>query len=574
MLRMALAALLAGLCGVAAAQPEGGPLAREWAARHAGAETYPERREAADWLQGAVVKAHGEDSAYRESAGSLLAAIAHSEEALSVRREAIQQLGVLAVDASVASLALLVPDPAVGDDARMALEQIGTPAAAQALIAAISGVPAAVKPAVVQSLGKMSVPDVLPYLKELATSGMGAVKWAAFAAATERGVLPNTLFSASRDFSGAERAAYRRGWLRAAEHLLDQGEPERAADIYVRLARTAEAGHIQCAVLVGLAAARSEQLLPVALGWIRTPGTARCARRLLVETDVPGTDVVARLRQALDVAPGMSPAVEPIIQARLAREAADVNAVRVLPNAHAHNDYYHDRPLLDALAHGFCSIEADVFARDGDLMVAHDADEIDPERTLRALYLEPLLQRVRRYGGRVYPNGPTVYLLIDFKTGPEETWPILQEQLAEYEEMLTVFTEGGIDYGAVTVVLSGASPREAVEALPRRLASIDGRLPDLDVNPPVPLVPVVSMPWNSVVGAKYQRDPLDERARARLAEFVERAHAQNRKTRLWAAPQRPDVWDEMLAAGLDFINVDNLGAFAAYTQERRAAGGG
>ena len=35
--------------------------------------------------------------------------------------------------------------------------------------------------------------------------------------------------------------------------------------------------------------------------------------------------------------------------------------VRGLPRAHAHNDYMHERPLYDALSHGFGSIEADVF---------------------------------------------------------------------------------------------------------------------------------------------------------------------------------------------------------------------
>ena len=36
-----------------------------------------------------------------------------------------------------------------------------------------------------------------------------------------------------------------------------------------------------------------------------------------------------------------------------------------LGQAHAHNDYYHKRPLLDALSHGFCSVEADVFLKNG-----------------------------------------------------------------------------------------------------------------------------------------------------------------------------------------------------------------
>src|SRR5712692_10174041 len=46
---------------------------------------------------------------------------------------------------------------------------------------------------------------------------------------------------------------------------------------------------------------------------------------------------------------------------------------RIVPlkHAHAHNDYEHKRPLLDALDHGFCSVEADVFL-DGDaLLVGH-----------------------------------------------------------------------------------------------------------------------------------------------------------------------------------------------------------
>jgi hypothetical protein len=41
--------------------------------------------------------------------------------------------------------------------------------------------------------------------------------------------------------------------------------------------------------------------------------------------------------------------------------------VKPLSRAHAHNDYEHDRPLYDAFAHGFNSVEADVFLVDDDL---------------------------------------------------------------------------------------------------------------------------------------------------------------------------------------------------------------
>jgi hypothetical protein len=52
--------------------------------------------------------------------------------------------------------------------------------------------------------------------------------------------------------------------------------------------------------------------------------------------------------------------------------AAEPDSVIPLVNAHAHNDYEHDRPLFDALDHGFCSVEADIHLVDGQLLVAHN----------------------------------------------------------------------------------------------------------------------------------------------------------------------------------------------------------
>src|SRR5687767_7205871 len=62
-----------------------------------------------------------------------------------------------------------------------------------------------------------------------------------------------------------------------------------------------------------------------------------------------------------------------------------------LLNAHAHNDYMHTQPLLEALDHGFCSVEADVFLVDGELLVAHDRAACRADRTIDRLYLDPLI---------------------------------------------------------------------------------------------------------------------------------------------------------------------------------------
>ena len=108
-----------------------------------------------------------------------------------------------------------------------------------------------------------------------------------------------------------------------------------------------------------------------------------------------------------------------------------------LQRAHAHNDYYHSRPLLDALSHGFCSVEADIFLVEDQLLVGHYATELRKERTLESLYLEPLRKRTIENRGRVYRDGPPFTLLIDIKSSGPETYAVLRQQLASYRDILT-----------------------------------------------------------------------------------------------------------------------------------------
>ena len=98
-----------------------------------------------------------------------------------------------------------------------------------------------------------------------------------------------------------------------------------------------------------------------------------------------------------------------------------------IPYAHAHNDYEHKRPLLDALDHGFCSVEADVFLIDGKLLVGHNRWFLKSEQTLQSLYLDPLRERIHKNGGRVYPQVPTILLLIEIKSKADETYAVFTQ---------------------------------------------------------------------------------------------------------------------------------------------------
>jgi len=247
--------------------------------------------------------------------------------------------------------------------------------------------------------------------------------------------------------------------------------------------------------------------------------------------------------------------------------AACARAAEPLPQAHSHNDYEHKRPLLDALDHGFCSVEADIYFTNGALLVAHDADKVDPKRTLEALYLEPLRERVKKNGGRVHPNGPSLLLLIDFKTEAKSTYAALRPVLEKYRDMLTKFRETETRTGAVSVVLSGNRPINTVAGERERLVGIDGRLPDLDESPSPHLVPLVSDNWTKYFEWRGQ-GALSETEQAKLKAFVARTHAAGHKIRFWAVPDTEAGWRVMRDAGVDLINTDNLPGLQKFLSTR------
>jgi hypothetical protein len=245
-------------------------------------------------------------------------------------------------------------------------------------------------------------------------------------------------------------------------------------------------------------------------------------------------------------------------------------APRLRLRAHAHNDYEHPRPLQDALELGFGSVEADIHLVDGRLLVAHDLWQVKPERTLEALYLEPLRERVRTNAGRVVPGAPTFWLLIDLKSPGATTWPVLRSVLEKYRPMLTVFGPDGTQTNAVSVVLNGNVSRALLAAEPVRLAALEGRPEELEANPAPHLVPWVGESWNRLFTWRGA-GPVPEADLARLRELVARAHDQGRQVRFWAAPDFEPGWRVVLEAGVDRINTDRLTALAQFLDAIEAA---
>ncbi|MEZ6120766.1 MAG: phosphatidylinositol-specific phospholipase C/glycerophosphodiester phosphodiesterase family protein [Pirellulaceae bacterium] len=248
--------------------------------------------------------------------------------------------------------------------------------------------------------------------------------------------------------------------------------------------------------------------------------------------------------------------------------AARADGVRPLEQAHAHNDYYHDRPLLDAVENGFCSIEADVFLDEGQLVVAHSRSEIDREKTLEKLYLIPLQALAVKNGGRIYANGPTITLLVDIKTEGESTYKALDQLFRKYADLLTSFNGEEVDQKAVTIVISGNRPEALMKSQSRRFAAVDGRLSDLEANKANSLMPVISDRWGAHF--RWRGDgPMSNEEHAKLNELVRQAHSQGKKIRFWAIPDNQAGWQVMADAGVDFINTDNLTDLRVFLDDRK-----
>ncbi|HEV7226041.1 MAG TPA: phosphatidylinositol-specific phospholipase C/glycerophosphodiester phosphodiesterase family protein [Pirellulales bacterium] len=232
-------------------------------------------------------------------------------------------------------------------------------------------------------------------------------------------------------------------------------------------------------------------------------------------------------------------------------------ATTPLLHAHAHNDYLHERPLLDALDRGFTSVEADVFLVDGRLLVAHSVLELNPDRTLEKLYLDPLRERVRAGGGKLFADGTGLTLLVDIKADGEAAYQALAKTLAEYDDLISVVRDGRLQKKPVTVVVSGDRPWRTISAEKTRYIGLDGRLSDLDSTLPSHLLPLISDNWTSHFRWRGVGEmPQDEWDK--LVAIVRKAHAAGRRVRFWATPDEESMWRQLHAAGVDLINTDDL----------------
>jgi hypothetical protein len=228
---------------------------------------------------------------------------------------------------------------------------------------------------------------------------------------------------------------------------------------------------------------------------------------------------------------------------------------------HSHNDYHQKRPFYEAYEHGMVSIEADVFLRDDKLFVGHEETELTKARTLKNLYLDPLLKLADA------PDFKPIILLVDIKDKGRETYEKLKNVLHPYESILTHFYDNHIDKRQVTVIISGDRPTDLVGRETDRYIFVDGRLSDLENPGKEELIPLISDNWQEHFLWRG-KGKIAEAELQKLQKIVDTCHQQNRIIRFWGIPTDPEkakpYWDLITKVGVDLIGCDNPAALKEY----------
>ncbi|CAM1508519.1 Fc.00g053670.m01.CDS01 [Cosmosporella sp. VM-42] len=255
-------------------------------------------------------------------------------------------------------------------------------------------------------------------------------------------------------------------------------------------------------------------------------------------------------------------------------------------SCHSHNDYWREAPLQSALRTGCIGIEADVWPYRGELYVAHDRGSMTSNHTLSNMYLDPIFEILQGKSSLpgigmsfqgVYDLVPeqTLVLLVDLKTDPSISWPILIEKLQPFREQgwLSHVTNNKLLVRPITIVTTGAISIEMVEnANPWHDIFFDAPLAKLDggiYNSTNSYYASVS--FRKSIG-RVGSEGLRQSQLFKLRDQIEKAHSRGLKVRYWSLPawpthKRDQLWKVLFEEGLDILNIDDLrSASGAYAE--------
>ena len=219
------------------------------------------------------------------------------------------------------------------------------------------------------------------------------------------------------------------------------------------------------------------------------------------------------------------------------------------PIIHSHNDYTHAVPFWDAYNSNAGVIEADVYAVNGELIVAHNKQDIKPANTLNNMYIQPIVQLFDTDKNKIH----SFYLMIDIKENQALVLEALMKLLQQYP---SVFNRQ-VNKNAVQVFISGERPPDTSFHNYSSYIMFDG-LPGKKYAPQ-DLEKIVMISDNFRNYSNWNGDglllPEDS---IKIEIVIKDAHAAGKPVRFWGAPDTEQCWQIIINLHADVINTDKV----------------
>lgn len=228
-------------------------------------------------------------------------------------------------------------------------------------------------------------------------------------------------------------------------------------------------------------------------------------------------------------------------------------------NAHSHNDYEKPSPFWEAYKNKFGSIEADIFLDNGELIVAHDREQVKKRFRLDSLYLKPLQQSIQANKGFVYADSKRqLQLMIDLKTEGGSTLKAVVNQLSNYPALTNCPT--------LRITISGNQPPEVDFTKYPSWIFFDGELQKEYTREQLERIPMISDNFAKYSSWKGEGD-MPQNERMAIEGLIEKVHAMGKKIRFWNAPDNLKSWKEFIGLGVDYINTDHISELTAFVKK-------
>jgi hypothetical protein len=245
--------------------------------------------------------------------------------------------------------------------------------------------------------------------------------------------------------------------------------------------------------------------------------------------------------------------------------------VQAMPNMVLTQEFFSDKDIYSTFTQGVVNYEAQIMYIYGEVYVTSQmpdsATQVVP--TFRSSYLLPIYSQYKKNGGKIHENyDGEMFLFLDIKFDAKKTYLKLWDQLSPYNEILTYRIGPQWHEGKLRIIFVGNAPLKVLQQERISFAGAQGNVNDLAKNYDSKVMPIIGVDFNSDLSWNgVGKMPFDEFMK--FKDIIRKAHEQDKKIRVFNCPDDENVWEVLVASGVDLINCSNAINFSKFLSSKK-----